>query len=370
MQFPSTWEIKRSIGFEIDVIFTMLNDFLPLAGLSPTMVNFLDQIPSDMVTEIRLLLGEGKHFYSLMLPAAYAAGTIFEEDFTQATLPIRQMEIKDAVEGMVRQGHLDGINVSESPELSINDQWLRIYKDLFQQSAERLGFNAEHHKTHTQYIDSDLILLSRFLKGGDLHARFWHWMDRFYYQTYLPWRTTRLELMTAESERARMALGAPGSPLPVDWLPQSNPLRISAEIIETMQTQGLNVIFIVEPFQLPDFWVIYPHGLMTSFAEGKDLYTHFFAFIDDLSLRLKALADPTRLAILRAIRSSPQDNTLIATHLGVSRPTVSIHAKQLREAGLIRTYEAGRSVRHEVIYEEVRQLFHDLERFLDLPPED
>jgi DNA-binding transcriptional ArsR family regulator len=137
-----------------------------------------------------------------------------------------------------------------------------------------------------------------------------------------------------------------------------------------MQQKGLHVIFITEPFQLPDFWFILPQGPATSFAEGGDLYRHFFAFMEDLSVRLKALADPTRLAIMRIVRSSPQDNTVIATHLGISRPTVSIHAKQLREAGLIRTFEEGRSVRHEVVYQEIRRLFQDLERFLDLPPEE
>ena len=139
--------------------------------------------------------------------------------------------------------------------------------------------------------------------------------------------------------------------------------------MDSLKTTGLHIVFVVEAFQLPDFWFLLPGGLVTSFAEGADVYRHIFAFIDDLSARLKALAEPARLVILRSIRSSPQDNTSIAIHMGVSRPTVSIHAKQLREAGLIRTHENGRSVRHEIIASEVRRLFHDLERFLDLPPE-
>jgi len=62
-------------------------------------------------------------------------------------------------------------------------------------------------------------------------------------------------------------------------------------------------------------------------------------------------------------------NTEIAEYLGMSRPTVSVHAKILRQAGLIRSRQDGRLVRHEIVPAEVRRLFHDLERFLDLPEE-
>jgi DNA-binding transcriptional ArsR family regulator len=62
-------------------------------------------------------------------------------------------------------------------------------------------------------------------------------------------------------------------------------------------------------------------------------------------------------------------NTEIANFLGISRPTVSVHAKILREAGLIQSRQDGRLVRHELVASEVRRLFHDLEDFLDLTEE-
>ena len=81
----------------------------------------------------------------------------------------------------------------------------------------------------------------------------------------------------------------------------------------------------------------------------------------------RLLADPTRLKILRMIRHLDLDNTEIAAYLQISRPTVSIHARQLREAGLIETHKEGRQAKHAVRAAAVRALFHDLERFLDLP---
>jgi DNA-binding transcriptional ArsR family regulator len=130
------------------------------------------------------------------------------------------------------------------------------------------------------------------------------------------------------------------------------------------------VIFLVEPFELPDSWFVIPDGLVITFADNPISFQRFVGFVENLSERLKALADPNRLLIMRIARQSGRDNTEIAGFLNVSRPTVSVHAKQLREAGLIETYEAGRSVRHEVVASEVRKLFYDLERFLDLPPQD
>jgi len=62
-------------------------------------------------------------------------------------------------------------------------------------------------------------------------------------------------------------------------------------------------------------------------------------------------------------------NTEIAAYLGISRPTVSVHAKILREAGLIDTFDAGRAVQHKIKPASLRQLFADLVRFLDLPEE-
>ena len=53
----------------------------------------------------------------------------------------------------------------------------------------------------------------------------------------------------------------------------------------------------------------------------------------DLAVRFKALADPTRVAIV---------NLLAGTHqLGLSQPTISHHLRILREAGLVNVERRG-----------------------------
>lgn len=369
MSSVPTWEISRSMAFELDVLCTMLNDYLPRASLSPRLNTLLDQVPSAWRSDVHALLGEGKHFYTLFVPAAFAAGTLLEEDYVAATLPMRQMTVEDCTARTITRAAEYGLTLKRDPAQPAAEQFKQVQMDLLDQMSARYAYPYADAGTRL-FLQADLDLLQRILMGGDLHARFWLWLDRLYYQVYQPWRHTHEDAMRLQEEHARLALGVPGTPLPLDWLPGVNTLRSAHEMTAAVLERGLHIIFISEPFDMGDASLLMPPGLMITFASSEDLYSNFYRFVDGLSLRLKALADPTRLTILRIIRTSAKDNTDIASYLGISRPTVSIHARQLREAGLIHTVENGRSVRHEINAAELRQLFHDLERFLDLPLEE
>ena len=56
---------------------------------------------------------------------------------------------------------------------------------------------------------------------------------------------------------------------------------------------------------------------------------------EDLSSRFKALADPTRLAIVNRLASRGDSCVCEFQSLGLSQPTISHHLRVLREAGLI-----------------------------------
>ncbi len=59
---------------------------------------------------------------------------------------------------------------------------------------------------------------------------------------------------------------------------------------------------------------------------------------------LRALADPSRLELLRLVAAQPGPVTLraVADHVALSQGTVSHHLRVLREAGLLRRGRAGR----------------------------
>jgi len=366
----NSWKIQRSILFELDTLFSLVNDYLPRASLSDSINHLLDSIPAEMTQQLITFLGPGKQYFSFLFSAGFAAGTEFEQDFSLATMPIRKMSRQDFVRLTIARAAEYGLDIQFDPSVSLVDQMKHVHFQVMQLSGQRIGYMEQTGEIQNLIQSSEMETLAGFLVEGDLHDSFWHWLDRLYYQIYQPWRRLHETILNEEEEKAHFCLGADTDHLPVDWLPQVNPLRFSPILLDAMKKEILNVIFLVEPFQLPDAWFVTPAGLAITYADNAVSFQQFASFVTNLSERLKALADPNRLMIMRIARNSRRDNTEIASFLNVSRPTVSIHARQLREAGLIETFEDGRSVRHEVMAAEVRKLFQDLERFLDLPPQD
>lgn len=68
----------------------------------------------------------------------------------------------------------------------------------------------------------------------------------------------------------------------------------------------------------------------------------------------KALADPTRLRILRRLAIAPGTVTDLIDHVDLSQPLVSWHLRRLKAAGLVETQRNGR----EVICSLRREAFH------------
>jgi ArsR family transcriptional regulator len=56
---------------------------------------------------------------------------------------------------------------------------------------------------------------------------------------------------------------------------------------------------------------------------------------EDLSSRFKALADPTRLAIVNRLANREECCACEFNSLGLAQPTISHHLKVLREAGIV-----------------------------------
>ena len=63
-----------------------------------------------------------------------------------------------------------------------------------------------------------------------------------------------------------------------------------------------------------------------------------------MSGAFKALSDPTRRRVLQLLRKGPMSAGDIADHFDVSKPTMSAHFAVLREANLVSTEKAGKSV--------------------------
>jgi DNA-binding transcriptional ArsR family regulator len=87
---------------------------------------------------------------------------------------------------------------------------------------------------------------------------------------------------------------------------------------------------------------------------------HARARTEALARRLKAISDPTRLAILDALRTGPRTATEIAAAFSLAQPTVSNHVKVLRDAGLVTDERQGTRRNLVVQYDVVEDLIANL----------
>ncbi len=75
----------------------------------------------------------------------------------------------------------------------------------------------------------------------------------------------------------------------------------------------------------------------------------------------KALADPTRIDMVRIIGTKTLAVCEITAILGISQPTVTHHLKILERAGIIRSRRKGRLTYYELMK---RELLEDFEKIL------
>ena len=67
-----------------------------------------------------------------------------------------------------------------------------------------------------------------------------------------------------------------------------------------------------------------------------------------VAARLKVLSDPTRVSMLIQMMHQPFTITDLANYFELSQPTVSVHMKALREAGLVIAEKKGNQTNYRV----------------------
>src|SRR5437870_11881406 len=78
---------------------------------------------------------------------------------------------------------------------------------------------------------------------------------------------------------------------------------------------------------------------------------------EDLAQRFKALADPTRVAIVNRLAGAGEVCVCaFVDELGLSQPTVSHHLRILREAGLVESTRRGTWAFYRLVPETIDQL--------------
>lgn len=359
VQTEKGWRVGRSIAIELDVAAYYVR--LGADALPKSLSELALTIPPNWFEEFDALTqGKGEtRLMSVVELLARWAVVVDDDDYDTASAAMRELTVGTAID-----------NVSASTGLlpAAELKGVDALADLEERVAHQMWSPFGMADAPPSETDDAVTAAIGALVGQPNHGRFWHWLDRFYYEAYGPWRATRRNVMDAADERAIAGLGSTsGTGVPdLGWLPDINPLLKKQPVGDAVRAGDLNVIFWTEPFGLADTWALFPGTVLISTAEQGHLYEHYHVARDDLAKRLSALADSTRLRILRMIQMHDLDNTQIASCMGVSRPTVSVHAKVLAEAGLISTRREGRQAVHTSEPDAIKNLYEELSAFLDV----
>ncbi|MGA9396813.1 MAG: metalloregulator ArsR/SmtB family transcription factor [Anaerolineaceae bacterium] len=364
------WQIGRSIALELDVLLSGVRGVGWSAAFHQEFSSLVDKLPAGWIDEWDEMLGRPLDMVALMDEMAYLAGVFGEEDYQTATLAMRKLSTSEMLDRL----SVFALPFDIHPDLQLDQTERLIDLDVRLSGSLYPSFGVQYTDTarYERGVRNSFTHLVKIARNGELHDRFWMWLDRLYFETYQPWRVGRLEFMARAESHAILSLGdrqKAGVVPAIDWLPAQNPLHMHPFLLNGVHSQKLRIFFWVEPFGLADLWSLFPNQLVVSIAEPGAIYERFGEKTANLACRVQALADPNRLAILRIIRHFGMINTEIARFMGLQRPTVSVHAKLLRKAGLITSHKDGREMRHEIVPGALQKLLHDLEILLDLPDE-
>ncbi|MFN2464786.1 MAG: ArsR/SmtB family transcription factor [Candidatus Dormibacteria bacterium] len=99
-------------------------------------------------------------------------------------------------------------------------------------------------------------------------------------------------------------------------------------------------------------------------AEGASQVAADRARAEAMAPKLKALSDPTRLAMLLRLGRGPASITDVTREFGISQPAVSVHFRVLRDAELVTGAREGNRTMYSVDSRHAADLVHELSESL------
>lgn len=276
--------------------------------------------------------------------------------------------------------HLDEI----APELrirTISDCYMSdsMKEVLYAVSAKGSWDEADQTTLHQLYTEmyrkegskkrvqeSDIVnTLNLWANPGEFGEK---WLDalQIYYDVFFHEEETRILAVLEESAEQAQSKTAN---LPLDELLNdlSQGLRFDYEGVEAMQ----------ELVMVPSFWTTPLTYFGPSGKEHERWIFMYGARPDNVSLvpgemvpellynTLKAMADPTRLRILRYLSEEPLTPAELARRLRLRPPTVIHHLDALRLARLVHVTLSYQGRRYEARREAIESTCAQLEKFLD-----
>jgi DNA-binding transcriptional ArsR family regulator len=117
-----------------------------------------------------------------------------------------------------------------------------------------------------------------------------------------------------------------------------------ATIVSGVESGQQELLFVPCLFFGTSMYLEFPGLVMIGTGVGQgDVVAR--ARTESVARRLKAVAEPTRLALLHSLATAPSTVGELATIFRLAQPTVSMHVKVLRQSGLVRSERVGGRLR-------------------------
>jgi DNA-binding transcriptional ArsR family regulator len=363
MQRQLQIEVSESLIFEVALLLSMTAGYLPESFLPEPCIDFIAKMNKARASKLCKFLGREKTMEQLELLTimAFAGDCLFAVD---AKALMKGLE-RATLLGLARQIGVEGTLRNKK---QLKENVVTALFDFDMAYSRLVGAPERDAKDLRLQTQGDIERFVMACEPGKQRDEFLHEMRMFLEGEYLPWRETRMHIMSKESNQVVAALKGNRDVLKdrIAWLADRHASAANSGFMTAVQMLKLRVVVVPTPFGMFDFSWALP-GLLFASAHAKSEAIGFFAKkMELLSARLKALSDPTRLLMLRFIRQRPAHAAHLARSLGLARPTISVHASILEQAGLIKTRSEGRKTILEIQPEAVWTLLDDLERSLDV----
>ncbi|HEV1998683.1 MAG TPA: metalloregulator ArsR/SmtB family transcription factor [Candidatus Dormibacteraeota bacterium] len=171
--------------------------------------------------------------------------------------------------------------------------------------------------------------LERLRSDSVLRRRYLSLLRDLWKAVRAEWETTGVAAVARAQAIAQRRLDAGEEP--VDLAP-----KVSEQALNLVRRPGRREIMVCPGyFAGRCVWEL-PGVLLLGFpADAQGDLADLRSQAEGLALHLKALADPTRLAILLRVGRGPVSITDVTREFGISQPAVSVHFRILRDAELV-----------------------------------
>jgi ArsR family transcriptional regulator len=217
--------------------------------------------------------------------------------------------------------------------------------DRFTDSVDEMARHAPTHPPLESELPNDraalLARLAQLRRSARVRAAYVSLLSDLWSEVRDLYVSQGRRVVDSSVAEARTVLARGGSW--VDLTRRANDL--TSRLAPLVDRLGGNDQIIVVPayFAHVSLFVSVPGGLVVGLRAERSA-ADARARTEQLAHRLKAIADPTRLAMLDTLAQAPRTITELASLFGVAQPTVSNHIKVLREAGLVGSATVGRGL--------------------------